>query len=490
MSLSQYQFAKQFFISSAPSDSFIEWSSHSINTELTLYCHPRLVVHKSTKGKTRILCLGHIINPYTPKDSNEDIVNKLTNNFEGFLHFENAIKVLGGRWILIVLSTHGMRIYHDAAGLKSIFFTTHNGINIASQPELLKQIGATKKDENLIADFQKHKNSSSWPIGIVPYNNVKQLIPNHYLDLSKMEPTRYWPKLKKTSQSLESIAKELSKILSGSIDALTLRNNCSMSLTGGYDSRMLFSCVKTKAKKISYFTTLSDFTPDYDKNIPLNISDNFNLNHEFTKKTALSSEQKSIINILSINASNMFYDRSMGNVYAFANAIGDKTHLPGSVSEIARCYYYPYGKKILKHTGKRLAKYTGFKNNPHAEYGFQLWLDSLPSNLPIDVLDLLYWEHRLGVWGANGLTYKEGLFDQIPPMNNRLFMELSLTADYIDRLPPHKLTKKIIEINVPKLLDLPFNNDNDLLLYYKYPKIRLFKNKVSHLIKSKFSRVT
>jgi len=505
MNLADYKFVKQFFIcdsnfTSATNQNlmpplFNGWQVTRLLNNATLHCHPKLNITDRFKGVVRLICLGSIINPYQPEQNNEQILNDIvykiakaiideSDNKVGFDALESNLYDSGGRFVLIAMIADEIRIYHDAAGLKPVFYSTNSRVNtkhrpiIASQPALLAYLGVTCKNTVLFGEFEQFKNSSSWPINVVPYDNVKQLIPNHYLEFTSLTSNRFWPKennKKRPQAELSFIVSQMNELLKGTVKALTLRNKCTLSLTGGYDSRMLFSCALAKKDNINFFTTVSDFTPQYEIDTATKIAQTYQLDHQFTqKKLGMKTEEK-IITVLNENVGGMYYDRSRRNIFAFALAIDAGTHLPGSVSEIARCNYYPYGKKMRKPTGKLLAKYTGFKNNPIAAQGFDYWLKELPVNLSFNVLDMVYWEHRLGVWGSCGLTYREGVIEQVPPMNNRAFMALSLAADIKDRLPPHRLIREIIKANAPDLLDIPFNGEGSNKLYDTYPKIKYMR---------------
>ena len=265
--------------------------------------------------------------------------------------------------------------------------------------------------------------------------------------------------------------------------ALTIRKSCTMSITGGYDSRTLLSCALNSVDNINFFTVVSDYSPSYDVDVPRLISSKYQLRHQFIYKATVNKSEQANIATLSSNVGGMYYDRSMKNIYAFASAIGENTHLPGSISEIARCYYYPYGPHLLNFTAKKLAKLSGFKNNPYAIKGLSIWLNNLPKNLPYYILDLLYWEQRLGVWASCGLTFREGVIDQIPPMNNREYMELSLSMPMQRRLPPHKLTRDIISLQDPSLVDIHFNGESGSTFFDKHLSIKQLKNFITRVIK-------
>jgi len=488
MILSQLHFSKQFYITSAQLslNSIQSWPSIKLAETQTLHYHPELLVEQGKQLSTQFTLLGTIIDPDNPERSTQDILAAMLSKTSSFDDIEKYLFGLGGRWVLIVHKDSFCRIYHDAAGLKPVFYQridSHQYI-IASQPALIEQLGFTKKDTNLVSHFHNYPNSQSWPLGVIPYDNVQQLLPNHYLNLNEMSSIRYWPThtSKLICKSIDAVAEEISDLLKGSIKALTLRNKCKMSITGGYDSRMLYSTANDCLDKISFFTVKSKFTPNYDIEIPKTIVKKFKLKHKFSQLIRKNQNDSDIVTTLSNNVGNMYYDQSMVNISVFAELLEDCTHLPGSVSEIGRCFYFPYGKRYSKLNGRSLARYCGFKGNPEAIKAFDSWLTTLPASMPYDALDLAYWEHRLGVWGACGLTYREGLIEQIPPMNNRKFMELCLSVPVEDRIAPHNLIRKIIEQNEPELLKVPFNDetesrstilDNYSLL--KRVKDRLFK---------------
>ena len=475
------KFAKQYVVSHTTfTHPLIEqWDTLVIDENLKLLFDAKLTVSTAKNAANRIICLGDILNPYQPEHSNQEVVEYLVNTFEKLIY------TLSGRWVVIIKISDEIRLYHDAAGLKPAFYSKDktDNIVIASQPALLAELGFCQKNMTQYNEFGQLNHSNSWPIHVLPYNNVTQLIPNHYLDLENIKATRFWPQKKVDVVSVASTTEKLAENLKGTIKALTIRKSCTMSITGGYDSRTLLSCALNSVDNINFFTVVSDYSPSYDVDVPRLISSKYQLRHQFIYKATVNKSEQANIATLSSNVGGMYYDRSMKNIYAFASAIGENTHLPGSISEIARCYYYPYGPHLLNFTAKKLAKLSGFKNNPYAIKGLSIWLNNLPKNLPYYILDLLYWEQRLGVWASCGLTFREGVIDQIPPMNNREYMELSLSMPMQRRLPPHKLTRDIISLQDPSLVDIHFNGESGSTFFDKHLSIKQLKNFITRVIK-------
>jgi hypothetical protein len=480
MDLSHLSFKKQFYISQKKINSvnFNHWVKTELQNKLFLSTHPELLVTYIQSESSQLILLGTIIDPENPKHSNKSIISLILSKANSFTDIEKLFYGLGGRWVLIAIVKSECRIYHDAAGLKPVFYTRidkHTCI-AASQPVLLEKLGFTQKNQKLISTFQKFPNSNSWPLGVIPFNNVKQLLPNHFLDFNNQITSRFWPTEKSKNTDTDIVINEINQLLKGAVKALTYRNNCIMSLTAGYDSRMLYSTTIGTNINVDFFTLKSSITPGYDIETPKSIANRFKIKHTVNQLQEKLDNDKEIIATLSNNVGNMYYDRSMQNIVAYARVIGKRTHLPGSVAEIGRCYYYPYGKRYSPLSGKSLARYCGFKSNPDAIESFSQWLSLMPENMQYSVLDLAYWEHRLGVWGACGLTFREGLIEQIPPMNNRKFMELCLSVPTKDRFAPYDLFRKIMEINEPGLLEFLFNDEKNYRFMNKYPLLKRSKN--------------
>ncbi|WP_462152160.1 hypothetical protein [Pseudoalteromonas xiamenensis] len=480
-----YRFAKQFVLSDKVLESATldGWNEKKVFNGMNLYFHPRLKISTFDSLNRTWMLLGDIFDPECESASNEEILQeldcKIAHSSNSFIELEEQLFRLSGRWLLFVKFNNELRAYPDASGLKPLYYVKNgdDSFVLASQPALLESLGFCCKHDIDVQSFLKLPHGRSWPVGYVPYSeNVTQLQANHYLKIPQLESKRFWPVHSIENIPLSVASQKMNQILKGTIKAISHRYDCTLSLSGGYDSRLLFSCVLDIKDRFQYFTTISDYSPDNDIEIPKLIAREYGLRHQFTKKD-LDSTQESILTILENNVGGLYHDRSVRNLFAFKQAIQNTVHLPGSVSEISRCYYSPYGKRLLPLSGKRVAAISGFKGNHFAEAAFSKWIESLPKNLGIEPLDLLYWEHRLGVWSATGLTYREGLIDQIPPMNNREYMTLALSVDMKHRLLPHNLIRNIIGGNDPKLLSWLFNGKK-MQFFDSMPKIKYIKERI------------
>lgn len=460
-------FAKQFLMTSKQIAKPIldDWSTLDLKTGYQLRTHPSLSVTHIHNATTEITGLGVFFDAHSVGANDKTIIQRLADTCDGFTSLEKALAALGGRWVLIASINGQSRIYHDAGGQKSVFFHTSatNDKFICSSPSLLEHIDVVTKDKKLQEEFEAYPNSGSWPINILPYFDVQQLLPNHYLELENLAVNRYWPLYKLPELSVESASQKMASLLKSLTESATQRKSCILNLTGGYDSRLILASAESKWPECEFFTVHRTDSPTHDITIPNKLKKKFDLQHVFIQSDATNVESakanEELNQQLQINVGGMRYDPSLQATLAVKNVVGEKTHLIGLISEVNRCYYYGNGQHPTEITPELLAQRAKFGNNPVAIKGCKLWLDSLPDDLPINLLDLFYWEHRVGVWASCGMTFAEAAFEQISPMNCREYLETGLSVDVKYRKSPYLLISHAIGQLNPSLLQFKFNYD-------------------------------
>lgn len=465
--LTALKFAKQFLV--APPgfthELIARWRCTPLEPSLKLHSHPNLHLASAHSENGTLHGLGTFLDPNHPESSETEILAALIASSPSFGALESSLAHLGGRWVLIAGIGSQSRIYHDATGLKPIFLylASPSAFYAASQPSLLHALGLTERDEDLVRAFEVQKNSGSWPINVVPYPNTKQVAPNHYLSLNDGSINRYWPTNDLPNRSSEEAAELMLPILGGLISAANARSKCVMNLTGGYDSRLLLAAAKSFRNNTEFFTVKRADSPHHDISVPKKLRSRFRLNHKFINPEQDFGpdvpDNQELVQALQQNVGGMYYDGSISASASMLASVGNKLHLPGLVSEVMRCFYYSDGVPPKRLDGKKIAHLAGFSGNEFAEQGFTEWCSYLPSSLPIESLDLLYWEHRLGVWASCGLSYREAVIDQIPPMNCRAFLEIGLSTGLNNRKTPYALIRELIRAAEPELVSLPFNRD-------------------------------
>ena len=92
------------------------------------------------------------------------------------------------------------------------------------------------------------------PIGVTFYKDVFQLTPNHYLSLSEYKQIRYWPFKKLEKGNYAGLLDRFVKILQKIMDTAQGHMDLAISLTAGWDSRILLSASKAFSQDVVYYT--------------------------------------------------------------------------------------------------------------------------------------------------------------------------------------------------------------------------------------------
>src|SRR5699024_10559980 len=142
-------------------------------------------------------------------------------------------------------------IYPDATITRTTYYSTEHNV-IASHAALINdqfKYGLLKN----IAKIPEYTNS----LLSTPYNNIKSMLPNYYLNFYKKKQYRFFPREKNKYKTLtekqrfelfEKFWSKQAKYFFSEFD------NFILSLSGGGDSRFLFALLKEYKEKVQFFT--------------------------------------------------------------------------------------------------------------------------------------------------------------------------------------------------------------------------------------------
>jgi hypothetical protein len=395
---------------------------------LVIRFNERVPVTTAGNDDVEIALIGHVLDPLRPGRTNAEIVSGLTGSTT-FRALEDALSGLAGRWAVFVRIGAELRLYPDAAGSKSLF---HSGPWVASQPGLL---GCTPS-----AALDAFPGATNWPVGVTPFPGVRQLTPNHYLDLRDQGETRFAPGSIR-SVGLDEAAATIAELLQGTIHAVVRRGSVALPVTAGFDSRALLSAARPWWPDIDMFTVIDSDTPRHDRLVPRRLS---RIVGRPIREIGADG-QDSVVQ----NTCGLWRDPNESRLAAFGQA---QFVLLGHVSEVLRCFYWKDGHP-REVTPALLSGLAGFRGA--LESDFAAWLDSSPDDTDVDPLDLFYWESRAGIWSSLCCTALDGYCDVISPFNCRRLLETGLGVPARFRCAPYELHRLLCR---PELRGIPFNS--------------------------------
>jgi hypothetical protein len=491
LSSRQLLYRSQFILGPSFVDEFKSWKRIKINDSLHLTVHPALntsqITHQDNKS---IALLGFVVDPDNPHATNSDIINRLIQSFSVCDDLFEHTDKFGGRWILIVNDGQEIRSFNDVTGLRQIFYTdVHQTKDVwcGSQPDLIAKILNLQMDEeavDFINWFQLKNEEYWWPGDSSPYKEIKHLLPNHYLNLETGQCYRYWPNKGLDELSLDEAIEKIPRILSGLMQSASNRFDLVLALSSGLDSRLVLASCKEIRHKISFY---SGTRPEVPKNhpdieVPSRLLSKLDLKHDI-----IDHDVKLRNEFIEIFKSNVPFAHEIRRASAMQANLDyynqSKVGVTGNVSEVGRCFYrLPASDEQV--TAPKLSSLTQMGDHPFAIRFFEEWLLGLGEIYNLNVLDLFYWEQRIGNWFAmNCLEFDIAWQDIFTPYNNRSLLIDLLSVDEKYRRPPkYKLYQKLIFSLWPEVLCEPINpHKRRGLKYLKKCSMRYIRHQLKNL---------
>jgi asparagine synthetase B (glutamine-hydrolysing) len=363
--------------------------------------------------------------------------------------------------VIIYKDDKKFNIMHDALGQKEIYYCKNqNKIICGSQPNLIAKYSSPKlgftKDKDVLKyyknDLKKVRVGRLWVGDETYFQDVKHLMPNHYLDINSMTVERYWPNKRLERIELEDASKQLSDYLKGAIRAVTARNKVMVAVTAGFDSRSVLAASKSVRKKVYYFVNkeprLSEKSRDLiiSKKIFEMIKEPFNI-HEVS--TQVDEEFKKIY------FENVFLATDLimpANYSVYFKKHQDKVNL-SATGELGREYYSEAPRELDAYYLARSLKY---KTSAYAVAKCDKWFNEvrdLVKKNNVDIMKLLFWEFVMGNWEALAHSEADISIEQFDIYDSHYVCEIMLSVGPVG----DNLLKRTIGRMWPELLEFPFN---------------------------------
>ncbi len=452
MSIRKSEFDGQFILSQYENDLPAKWRKRKIGPWI-LASHKTLPIMEmfQSGGQTIGWLLGY------PITNNAELLNSKLTFEEQFLRpedFEAWLCGLSGRFACIYLHGDVQRVYLDSCGSLALVYSTQRNC-VASTTTLLADIHRDGAHELISLLGMPH--SDAWyPSGLTPMKNVRRLLPNHYLDLSKWKPVRHWPKPSdldtKTDfkQTVQTVIESLKK----NIVSVSKQYPLQMSLTAGRDSRMLLACSKEVLHRIKFHTGV--WVPSgVDSEIGRQLATKLKLNH-VTLSVKLAQQHE--LDDWQFRTGHCVAGE-IWRIHPTSRKIDPhRAFLPGCAGEVGRAYYWREDdEKLPRLTAHEILKRAKLPAAGEILQFTDAWLEEIATLEWNTILDLMYIEQRLGCW-AGPLQYgQDGMHKaRLFPFNDRAIFKAILNSP-VEPRRRQRLADDVLESEWPELLDLPFN---------------------------------
>ena len=474
LDLNRLRFRRQFILGPRAFLPNTWWSCTPLQHNFVLSTHCDLPLYQEKNGKIFVTLLGLAFDPDNPEFDETKILAQLVSTSDNLQSLIRNTETLSGRWVIIFQDSDTTYLFSDPFGFRTIFYYS-DGENVwcASQPELIgtQQNLVYSSEINLLeyihsTEFSR-KESPLFGFKTI-YRDCFHLLPNHYLNLRSACAVRFSADdVSVIQKPREAVIEDSSELLRRILVAITNRQTTAMALTSGWDSRLLLAASCDVRSKISYFVDRKGILPENhpDVWVPRALSEKLGLNLEVRSSEIdlpgwfFSLLSSSVTGARALPKSRMIYSKYLN--------LDHRVYLNGNGGEIFRNYYdktcsfIPEKMDIVA-----ILRVMGFeKPFTFLTEEIEKWIGQI--NLPIsqkgNILDYLYWEQRIGNWGAQFPSEQDIAVEELSPLNCRLLIKYFLSTSREDRSAPnYPIVRDVILRLWPQVLDLPINPPTQL----------------------------
>lgn len=464
-------YRKQFFYGPEKA-AYPGWKTLSMPDATWLSSHPNLnIVRVDQNGFTATL-IGFLLDPESPAASDEEILKRLCQNSKSVEDFIELTAGLGGRWAILLKFGPSFIVFTDAAATRSVFYHVDKSqrVWLATQPGLLaEKFGFAESEESkefrASPEFNR-KVEVWWPGESTPFAEVKQLLPNHLLDLGTGKVKRYWPNKPLSKYSLQDGVQVAGNILKGILAAAHQRYPLAMSLSSGLDSRTVFAACQDFAGDMLVFNMkYRNYTDESDDvRVPAQMAQTLKLKNYkvFDCRDYRSDEFKQLYDRHVVGLKTDWENIAEARLHEIP---ADAVVLKGSISEIMRCRYWNVGVYPVSLTFESIVRLVNQGNSKLVRENLKKWMeDALPAErYGVKLLDLLTWEVEVANWYSMGHSIFDIAQEDFTPFNNRRFFEVMLGIDPKYRsYPYHIAQREIVKYLWPELAQFPYTPSRKL----------------------------
>lgn len=442
---------KQFIISKSEQKIYDDWICIKFSNHFYLSHCPFAQVHlMHDANQKQWILIGEptlIVNDFENLDM---FINSLQSE-----QIIEATRYWGGRWILFSDS----EIVTDASSLLGLFLHIESQI-ISSSPVLVHQIISNSTNNLISLSTSYYFNWFLVPGTACPtirklllsqkiiFNLIGFEIDNKQIIFPELKIKDYTVLFEKFEQAIKNEMLFISK-----------KYRVHVALSGGYDSRLIYSVANTTLKSdFSSYTHLYPSMVLSDKYIP----EQFAINHRSIQRSKFKKEKLELIDKHSgkhvLDADRLFF------AYQQWDSFGEQdTCIRGSILELAgKSSAHLYDKVPELNHDEYDANLILWAMNDFREFqlhALKEYFEVVNTNehFEIDAMKRFYWEQRVGGW----LSYIEQSLDILPCKSFQICNSLYVINLFL-QIPPSLMKVKSLHVDfmrkhTPELLNYPFN---------------------------------
>lgn len=416
------------------------------------------LTHKENENSTIVL-LGEPMDCFDP-DKSLDLMTSELVELSSLNEVIERSKYFLGRFAVVYYSKRtGFYIIPDATCTIPVNYMNHGDyLEIASNTLFLSEKHNLKYSEEAKKINKMSEEQQPLPFNITLYDEIKVLIPNHYLDVSKKIMVRFFPITKKDDMSLDEVVKETIKVMDLVIPKIMQKEKVTIPITAGIDSRTLVALFREYIKDIPLYTFYDKGKKDiWDVKIPEQLAARFDLDYHPIERIKISdSNYQKLARILD--------GQQNKNVLTAGftlseSEISGRRNIPGDIIPIAKSNF----GKNLPDSFATIPYLVTKTHNYSSEIKKHVkdWKKDAENDYGVSIFDLYFWEYRFGRWLPKSIANYDVVGNPYYIFNCRYLVEMWVSINRKERTEK-SFHKEIIKHKWPELLEIPVNPGNSL----------------------------
>ena len=347
-------------------------------------------------------------------------------------------QVLDGLHGAFVMFTHGAlphRLYPDCGGSIPIVFCAASkrlgsSAHMFLDPEEYEDRFNRPLHDSVVANDV----SGSWITGtLTAHHGIERLLPNFYLDLERWEAVRFWPHVPDfaLSAGLEDTADLTAQALTGFLNAVAVEYRTGITMTAGFDSRILIAAARQVRDKVEFFT-IGSAGEGLDQDMTARISAEMGLSHRLTPIVQSSAEEKAQWDYWVGHV----VRESTRNVFPTLHPLSYDVILTGMYGETGRARLYRQDRETIN-TAPATAEFVLSRLTlplvPEVVENVEHWLAPIVDLPRSAVLDLAFNELRFGSWAMGQAPVQKAMQLAMMPFAQRSIQGAFMAMDPVEQ---------------------------------------------------------
>lgn len=394
----------------------------------------------------------------------DEIALKIINNCNDIQAVIEYEKQLGGKYVLLFRKEDQYYIQGDATCSIPIFYSFDRGFICSSNYKYIVDEKKYTKDREYDLIRKSGDVSQAMPFDITSYRQIKQLLPNHYLDVKYEKAVRFInSKKNQKTISVEKATEIVLPMIENLLGFYSRYYKIYCPITSGRDSRVVLAFLVKRGEKYKCYTIKHSEHNEKSQDIiiPIELCKKNKIEHEIIEDVVVSEEIKEHMNY--ILGKDNFSERTLMISQTIKEHYNDGAILNGDIiGQVGKCSLHRDIPRIFATPSYFRCKLHNYSAG--AKKQLNLWLEEIKeSGEKISTFDLFSIENRMGRWASQ----ENMIYNTIGQMYLNIFNSRSII--YVWTAVSRKKRKRsllhidLINKIAPTLLDVCFEQEKSVL---------------------------